>query len=71
MTYKSIKGENMEKIIVPDMACGHCEKRIKEALEKLGVKCEVNLSEKIVLVEEGKKELAFNEIYDLGFTPEI
>ncbi|MBO4962240.1 MAG: heavy-metal-associated domain-containing protein [Clostridia bacterium] len=60
----------MVKIKVPDMACGHCEKRIKEVLAKLDISCEVILAEKVVLVEESKLDIAFNEIYDIGFTPE-
>ena len=60
----------MVKIKVPDMACGHCEKRIKEALNKLGIECQIILEEKIVLVQEDKLDIAFTEIYDIGFTPE-
>ena len=60
----------MVKIKVPDMACGHCEKRIKEALNNIGIECQVVLAEKLVLVKESQQEIAFNEIYDIGFTPE-
>ena len=60
----------MVKIKVPDMACGHCEKRIKQALDNLGIECQVILEEKIVLVQEDKLDIAFTEIYDIGFTPE-
>jgi len=60
----------MVKIKVPDMACGHCEKRIKQALNNLGIECQVILEEKIVLVQEDKLDIAFTEIYDIGFTPE-
>lgn len=40
-------------LIVEGMSCGHCEKAVKEALNKLqGVsRVEVNLGEKEVLVE--------------------
>ena len=60
----------MVKIKVPDMSCGHCEKRIKEALNNLGIECQVILEEKIVLVQKDKLDIAFTEIYDIGFTPE-
>ncbi len=60
----------MVTIKVPDMACGHCEKRIKEALNNLGIECQVILEEKIVLVQKDKLDIAFTEIYDIGFTPE-
>ena len=60
----------MVEIKVPDMECVHCENRIKSALEKMGISCQVKLKDKIVLVEESKIEQAFTEIYDLGFSPE-
>jgi len=60
----------MVEIKVPDMACGHCEKRINEALTKEGISCQVVLKEKKVLVNEADFERAFNEIYDIGFSPE-
>ena len=63
----------MKKTVkVADMHCEHCVKRIKKAMEELGVSAEINL-EKTLVVLEGDGLLlktAVEEIYDLGFTPE-
>ena len=61
-----------KKLLVPDMHCEHCVKRIVKAMEELGVKAEVDLSKTTVTLEGDALSLktAFDEIYDLGFTPE-
>ena len=63
----------MKKIIlVPDMHCEHCVKRIVKAMEELGVGVEVDLAKTTVTLEGDALVLktAVEEIYDLGFTPE-
>ena len=59
-------------IIVPDMRCNHCVARITAALNEISADFTVDLSTKTVTVrgEERAITAAFNEIYDLGFTPE-
>ncbi len=59
-------------ILVPDMHCEHCVKRIVKAMEELGLKVEVDLAKTTVTLEGDALSLktAFEEIYDLGFTPE-
>ena len=59
-------------ILVPDMHCNHCVKRIEKAMEELGVKAEINLEQTTVILEgDGLLiKTAIDEIYDLGFTPQ-
>lgn len=62
----------MERIInVPDMQCENCVRRIKDALLDAKIEAVINLPEKTVTVVGGENEFktAFDEIYDLGFTP--
>ena len=61
------------KIKVNDIHCENCVKRINNALEETGIKFEVDLESKIVTVEgcEHCLKTAMDELYDLGFTPEI
>ena len=63
----------MKKVIlVPDMHCEHCVKRIAKAMEELGVEATVDLQKTTVTLEGEALSLktAVEEIYDLGFTPE-
>lgn len=63
----------MERIIkVPDMHCENCVRRINEALAATKVEAIVDLEAKTVTVNgcENCYNTAFNEIHDLGFTPE-
>ena len=61
------------KIKVNDIHCENCVKRINNALEETGIKFEVDLESKIVTVVgcEHCLKTAMDELYDLGFTPEI
>lgn len=61
------------KIKVNDIHCENCVKRINNALEETGIKFEVDLESKIVTVDgcEHCLKTAMDELYDLGFTPEI
>jgi copper chaperone len=40
---------------VPDMSCGHCVGRIREALGEIGIDCEVDLAAKTVSVESERE----------------
>ena len=57
----------MKKIIVSDMMCIHCEKRIKEALERQNIKCEIILEKKEVNVESSSVEKAKEIISSLHY----
>ena len=61
----------LHKINVPDMHCENCVRRLKEALSELKIEAKIDLDSKTVTVLgcENCFETAFNEIYDLGFTP--
>lgn len=63
----------MSKIYVPDMHCENCVRRITSALKDAGVDAVVDLSTQTVTVNGCAHciEKAKNEIYDLGFSPEI
>ncbi len=60
------------KILVPDMHCENCVRRIEEALKKIDITATVDLSTQTVTVSgcEHCYKKAFDEIYDIGFTPE-
>ncbi|MBQ8203168.1 MAG: heavy-metal-associated domain-containing protein [Clostridia bacterium] len=60
------------KIYVPDMHCENCVRRIDNALKEIKITATVNLETKTVTVSgcEHCYKKAFDEIYDLGFTPE-
>ena len=61
------------EIKVPDMHCQHCVARIDNALNDIGIKHEINLDEKTVVIDgcENCLNTAKSEIEDLGFTPKI
>ncbi len=63
----------MVKISVPDMHCENCVKRINAALIETGIKFQVNLGEKQVLIDgcEHCVQTALTELEDLGFTPSV
>ncbi len=52
---------------VADMHCPKCVERISNALTEAGIEFEVSLDTKTVAVEDGKIELAVEELDDLGF----
>ena len=63
----------MEKVIrVPDMHCQNCVRRIDEALKAANISATIDLENQSVTIEgcEHCFKKAFDEIYDLGFTPE-
>ena len=59
-----------KKLLVPDMRCEHCEARIQKALDAAGIAGKIDLAAKTVTVKAEDGDKAFEEIYDLGFTPE-
>ncbi len=63
----------MNKIFVPDMHCENCVRRITAALTEAGIDATVDLKTQTVTVVCCAEcvEKAKNEIFDLGFTPEI
>ena len=63
----------LHKISVPDMHCNKCVERINKALNETGIKYEVSLESKTVMVDgcEHCLKTALNELEDLGFTPEV
>lgn len=60
------------KIKVEDMHCEHCVARIDAALNEVAIKHQINLDEKVVIIDgcEHCLKTALTEIEDLGFTPE-
>ena len=62
----------LHKILVSDIHCENCVKRIDNALKSTGIKYTVNLTEKTVTVDgcDHCLKTAINELEDLGFTPE-
>lgn len=63
----------LHKISVPDMHCNKCVERINKALNETGIKYEVSLESKTVMVDgcEHCLKTALTELEDLGFTPEV
>lgn len=60
-----------KKILVPDMHCEKCVSRISEALNKVKISADIDLQAKSVEIQnETDYKKAFDEIYDLGFSPE-
>ena len=62
----------MKKVMhIEGMTCGHCQKRVEDALNNLeGVKAEVNLEEKIANVEvtgNADDDLLKNTVVDAGY----
>lgn len=60
------------KILVPDMHCESCVKRIEGALKEAEIDFKVDLKSKTVTIDgcEHCLKTALAEIEDLGFTPE-
>jgi len=63
---------SMTTLIVPDMHCEMCVKRITDALTKTNLTFEVSLAEKTVTVDgdEACVKTAIDELDDLGFEAE-
>lgn len=63
----------MKTIVVPDMMCENCVRRITEALSGAKLDFSVNLAEKTVTIDgdDDRVQAAVAELEDLGFTPEI
>ena len=61
----------MKTILVPDMMCENCVRRINDALTEAGLKFEVHLENKTVLIDgcDHCLKTALEELEDLGFTP--
>ena len=62
----------MKKVLkVKGMSCGHCQKRVEDAVNKIpGLKGEVNLKKEEVLIEvagDWNEELVRNAITDAGY----
>ncbi|NLG02693.1 MAG: heavy-metal-associated domain-containing protein [Clostridia bacterium] len=57
----------METLKVEQMHCEMCVKRIDEALKERGIECEINLAEKTVRIEAGRKKEVLEILDDLGF----
>jgi len=59
----------MTKLNVPDMHCNHCVERISAVLSDAGLKFEVDLETRTVLVDgtENDVETAISEMDDIGF----
>ncbi|MBT9368609.1 MULTISPECIES: heavy-metal-associated domain-containing protein [Rhizobium] len=57
---------------VPDMTCGHCEKTVKQALDRAlpGVPVAVDLAGHRVTIEGGDAGKAEAAIRDAGYSPE-
>ncbi|ODN30116.1 heavy-metal-associated domain-containing protein [Fervidobacterium thailandense] len=57
-------------LVVPNISCEHCVKRISNLLTKLGIEnFEVQLSEKRIKIEAEQEilEKAVNELEELGY----
>jgi copper chaperone len=62
----------MTTFLVRDMTCGHCEKTVKQALDKAlpGVPVAIDLANQRVTLEGGDPAKAEDAIRDAGYTPE-
>ena len=60
-------------LLIPDMMCGHCEKRIREAVASLGGNVtSLDLETKVVLVEaDVSGEELIKAIDDAGYDAQI
>lgn len=63
----------MKTILVPDMMCENCVRRITNALSGANLKFQVSLEKKTVEIDGSDScvKTALGELEDLGFTPEI
>ena len=63
----------MKTILVPDMMCENCVRRITDALTKANLKFQVSLEKKTVEIDgcDNCVKTAVGELEDLGFTPEV
>lgn len=64
---------NKFTLLVPDMTCAHCEKRIREAVSSLGGNVtSLDLDTKIVVVEaDVSSEELLKKIDEAGYDAEI
>lgn len=59
----------MEKIIIKDMMCQNCVRRVNAALEEIGAtNININLEEKIATFDNVKKKEAVKAIKEIGFS---
>ncbi len=58
----------MKTLKVEEMHCMNCVNRISSALKAEGIKFEIKLEEKIILIDPEKVDLAIDILDDLGFT---
>lgn len=63
----------INKIIVPDMHCENCVKRINNTFNETGIKFSVELETKTVIIDgcEHCLNTAITELENLGFTPQL
>lgn len=60
-----------KKMYVPDMVCNKCADRIIKALNEIKITADIDLLSKTVdIKDEMQYQTAFNEVYELGFSPE-
>lgn len=58
----------MTTLLVPDMHCEHCVKRIGETLDAVNIAHTISLEEKTVAIEDDAAvETAISELDDIGF----
>jgi len=57
------------KVIVEDMHCNNCAKKIKDAFAAKNVACNVNLAKKEVEIDDMDVAEIYATIEDAGFTP--
>ncbi|MBK5201150.1 MAG: heavy-metal-associated domain-containing protein [Spirochaetaceae bacterium] len=62
----------MVKLIVKDMMCQHCVKKIDNALEDANIKHEINLEDKTVSVDVDSMQLleVLEKLENLGYSAE-
>lgn len=60
----------MKSLFVPDMHCNKCVERITKGLSDVGLKFQVSLEDKTVLIDgcENCVKTAVSELEDLGFS---
>lgn len=66
--FKDIEVEDMIKVTVPDMSCGHCVMAIEKALKADELTGKVDLSTKTVELEEADLEAVTKAIEQAGYT---
>lgn len=62
----------MIKLKISSMTCNHCASKIKNALEQINVKHEINLAEKVLSVDVDNMQLieVIEKLETLGYSAE-